>query len=281
MDQEPIVIHSDDADLPDHRRAKLMLFRGGNGDLYLGTCNLTARFPQFAIRVSTSGGRLHSQNRSAYYSIVSLFRAMEDPRPYRTDLLAKLDNLGACIRRLLAGQDTTQGKYKDAAGLLADYGLFGDPLRGSTPPPVCTVGQDLKAHLNATTLHPLIYKAGRVLSFVYGGVHNIPKSQRRALQSANGTDYEPMLVEIMVRDDLASFDFDRLTRLVFAAHEASVRVEVSPANNKAIRVRFHNRNEHDTKLSRFHPRISPVIDTLHARFPRPTWELPEEEDTYE
>lgn len=63
-------------------------------------------------------------------------------------------------------------------------------------------------------------------------------------------------ISIVYRRDLATHDFDRLTRLVLAAHAHCVRVEIEPCSPQAVRIIFWPR-DHDAKenMSR-HPTLA-------------------------
>lgn len=55
--------------------------------------------------------------------------------------------------------------------------------------------------------------------------------------------------------DFASFDGDTLTRLLFAAHDACVRVEIGGANYQFIKVYLHPRESREGRVFSRHPSI--------------------------
>lgn len=103
--------------------------------------------------------------------------------------------------------------------------------------------------IELTTEHRL----NKVVSFVWRGLHNAPKIKKE--QCNTGCE----MWEINTRP-LASFDFDGLTRLVLAAHEYAVRVEVGPSGPGMVKVRLWPRVREGSWNER-HPEISEVIET--------------------
>lgn len=63
----------------------------------------------------------------------------------------------------------------------------------------------------------------------------------------------PFLLSVCYRGDLATFDFDNLTRLVFLAHDLLIRVELCGASNRYIRLHLHPRGMRDGGMSERHP----------------------------
>lgn len=100
-------------------------------------------------------------------------------------------------------------------------------------------------------------------SAFYGGEHHIPAGKH-----TGSIGVKAWGVGWTVTDDsgsLASFDFDGLTRLVLAAHDQCIRVEVSPAG-KALRIAIWRRQREGAMSSR-HPTIEQAIE-MHRRTTR-------------
>lgn len=71
------------------------------------------------------------------------------------------------------------------------------------------------------------------------------------------------MVEIRHGGDLATFDLDTLTRLVFLAHDRCVRVEISPRANRYFTMRFHPRKR-DGKGFERHPTLEDAVAAWRA-----------------
>jgi hypothetical protein len=74
-------------------------------------------------------------------------------------------------------------------------------------------------------------------------------------------------VTLCVPDELATFDGDRLTNLVILAHDYHIRVAVSGASNKYLRLTFHNRQRKGGFTER-HPEIEEAVRLCRLRLGR-------------
>lgn len=63
----------------------------------------------------------------------------------------------------------------------------------------------------------------------------------------------------------STYDFDYLTRLVIAAHEECVRVEIAPAGPSYLRLILHPR-ERDGGPMRSHPTIDEAVASFRKRY---------------
>ena len=63
--------------------------------------------------------------------------------------------------------------------------------------------------------------------------------------------------------DLATFDFDSLTYLVFLAHWFCLRVSIKPCNFRYLRIVFHKRLR-DGDIAVRHPTIDQAIESFKA-----------------
>lgn len=68
----------------------------------------------------------------------------------------------------------------------------------------------------------------------------------------------PYGASITVTRDLATFDGDALTRLVFAAHDRCCRVEVAPSAPNRLRISAHPRSR-EGGLPRCHPTLEDAL----------------------
>jgi len=98
-----------------------------------------------------------------------------------------------------------------------------------------------------------------VLSYTFNGLHNVPGNVK--YKNADG---EWPSVEVCVSGGLSSYDFDRLTRLVMAAHRYLVRVDVSAASSRYIRITLTPRLASRPGLSMFdkHPSLADLREYI-------------------
>jgi len=99
-------------------------------------------------------------------------------------------------------------------------------------------------------------KAMAVLAPMYGGLHNLP--------TLPTWERGRPCVEIRIPGDLSTFDFGRLTMLVFGAHEQCVRAEITPCNMQYIRIRFHLRQRTGHLFER-HPNLISAVTEWQRR----------------
>ena len=66
-------------------------------------------------------------------------------------------------------------------------------------------------------------------------------------------------IEINYYGELATFDFDRLTALVFMAHWYCIRVSVRPCNFRYLKILFHRRTR-DGAYSQRHPTLDEAVN---------------------
>lgn len=99
-----------------------------------------------------------------------------------------------------------------------------------------------------------------LLGDLYQGIYHLSTTSLRATEWHNLA-----WIEICVPDELATFDGDRLTMLVILAHERHIRVSVSGASNKYLRLIFHPRKR-DGGFTERHPTIEAAIETCRVRY---------------
>ena len=69
---------------------------------------------------------------------------------------------------------------------------------------------------------------------------------------------------VVTTPGLASHDVDHLTRLVVAAHDLGVRVEISPCTPKAIRVSMWTRPNREGSMGMRHPTMESAIKYIRS-----------------
>ncbi len=66
---------------------------------------------------------------------------------------------------------------------------------------------------------------------------------------------------------LSTYDFDSLTRLVFMAHDRSIRAEIVPSGPNMIGIMLHKRNRGGTATWDKHPTIESALNKWRERNP--------------
>lgn len=90
------------------------------------------------------------------------------------------------------------------------------------------------------------------------GLHHLPNPWARY-------DWSDTFVEVFSHEPMATFDFDRLTRLVVLAHKHRIRVDVSPAM-RYLRLQFHPRND-SADIYTGHPGLTELARKVQDAIP--------------
>jgi hypothetical protein len=79
----------------------------------------------------------------------------------------------------------------------------------------------------------------------------------------------PHFIEMQWVGNLATFDGDDLTRLVFLAHDMGIRVDLQGGSRRReITILFHPRMERTGSLSKRHPTLSDAFTAWRRRVPQ-------------
>lgn len=70
---------------------------------------------------------------------------------------------------------------------------------------------------------------------------------------------------VLAERRLATFDFDHLTRLVLAAHDACVRVAIEPCTFRHLAITMHPRDGRDGSYYASHPTIETAIEHFRGK----------------
>lgn len=89
-----------------------------------------------------------------------------------------------------------------------------------------------------------------------GGTHHI----KDHISIAKIVWDDDRMLHCTTRNTLSTFDFDNLTTLVFLAHDLLIRVEISPASNREIRLMLFPRHTRDGGTSQRHPTVRNAVD---------------------
>jgi hypothetical protein len=97
----------------------------------------------------------------------------------------------------------------------------------------------------------LASKVDYFVSDVFGGVHRVRKLENRGhyyLCTFHGS--------------LATYDDDKMTRIVIASHKYGVRAEVLPNGINGLKILLHNRISRDKgRMFERHPKLSDVTES--------------------
>lgn len=122
---------------------------------------------------------------------------------------------------------------------------------------------------SGVVLSPLGERVADLVGELVQGIYHLGD---RAFQPNWAHDH---FIELRLRQDLATFDGNMLTRLVFLAHDYCIRVEVSPCNPQFLSLMFHQRKPTGSMWAR-HPSIRQALEAFERGriSQRPTEETP-------
>lgn len=114
-------------------------------------------------------------------------------------------------------------------------------------------------------LTPFQARVVDIVGMVGGGIYNAPICQPRSINWA----YGGRGVSLTWDRELASFDFNQLTLLVFLCHEARIRVEVISAGPKRLRLSFWQRvsPEENGNMACYHPSLDEAVAWFRQYLP--------------
>jgi len=112
------------------------------------------------------------------------------------------------------------------------------------------------------TAHPPLTKkeAEEFFGVIYHGEHHIPSDVK-----PHGRGWK-----IQAYGDLATFDFDLLTRLVFLAHDRCIRVAIIPGGPGRVGVAIWKRYGRNGNFSERHPTIKCALVNWRMKHVEPT-----------
>lgn len=107
-------------------------------------------------------------------------------------------------------------------------------------------------------LPPFEERAEALLSRVFGGMHHVYSLKKfPGPSNAHWT--------CIHHGPISTFDFDQMTRLVFAAHELCLRVQVSNGGPHALKIWVHERTGRDGHGYERHPDITEALGMWNSR----------------
>lgn len=120
-------------------------------------------------------------------------------------------------------------------------------------------------------------RAFTILGIVGGGIYNAPIEWESVRWS------HPRMLVLNWRNSMSTWDFSELTTAVLLAHDAAIRLSISP-KMRWLEIMMHEREPHveGMRLSLGHPTLEQAVARHRARFPshhhvhyRPTQEQAE------
>lgn len=111
------------------------------------------------------------------------------------------------------------------------------------------------------TLNAFHHRAFAILGVVGGGIYNAPIEW-------DSVEWSPKSLVLNWRGELATRDFRGLTDLVFLAHDAAIRISISP-NMRNLRLILHCRERppEGGSVCKGHPTLDDAVNAHWARFP--------------
>jgi hypothetical protein len=95
------------------------------------------------------------------------------------------------------------------------------------------------------------------------GVYNLPVKWRKVEWDCSPEPWPGMA--LCIHSGLATWDFNHLTRLVIAAHDACIRVELEAAAPHYMRILMHRRNGREGSMTNRHPTIEQAIANFRGQ----------------
>lgn len=110
--------------------------------------------------------------------------------------------------------------------------------------------------INEEKVAELERRTERVLAVTYRGIHHVPYWNRRRKIGSHS-------LKVSVLSGLSTWDYDELTRLVIAAHDECVRLEIHSSAPRMLRLSFSLR-EREGNITERHPTIEQAIERIRA-----------------
>lgn len=103
-------------------------------------------------------------------------------------------------------------------------------------------------------------KVADILGNVYLGIYHVKQKDLDKVDWKN-----ERYIVIRIRDELSTYDLNRLTLLVIACHEQAVRVQISGRAKNYLELMFHERRRNGNSFER-HPTIEQAIASYREAF---------------
>lgn len=108
------------------------------------------------------------------------------------------------------------------------------------------------------TMSPLGREVADIIGQVFMGIYHIDREITK-VDWAN-----PNWIEFCHYGELSTFDYCNLTSLVVLCHDRCIRLSISPASPRVLRLMFHLRTARDGEINSRHPTIEKHIEIIRG-----------------
>lgn len=113
----------------------------------------------------------------------------------------------------------------------------------------------------STNMSKLGMAVADLLGEVYLGIYHLNTT---SLKKVNWDD--EYYIEFNLDRDMATVDFDELTKLVVLAHDRMIRVSISGAAPGYLKLLFHQRKNRNGEISQRCPTIETHVNQIHEAY---------------
>ena len=112
------------------------------------------------------------------------------------------------------------------------------------------------------SLSPFETQVIDIVGIVGGGIYNAPIYRKTIAWT-----FGPRTIALVWRQELATFDFGRLTKLVFLCHEARIRLELKACAPHRLRLIFSERTDAPADWAEHHPNLDEAVAAFREELP--------------
>lgn len=98
-------------------------------------------------------------------------------------------------------------------------------------------------------------EATDMFSLLFNGEHHIPSDIK---------EFGPGFY-VSYRGDMATFDFNQLTKMVVLAHDKCYRFSIAPNGPMALKIIIHKREGREGSMTKIHPELEEHVKTIRER----------------
>jgi hypothetical protein len=115
-------------------------------------------------------------------------------------------------------------------------------------------------------LTPFQARVMDIVGMVGGGIYNAPICQPENIKWTYGGSG----LSLSWSSELATFDFEQLTKLVFLCHEARIRVQIESSGPKYLKLSFWQRvsPQENPNIACYHPSLDEAVARFREYLPK-------------